>query len=791
MTYTKKLSLCSIIKNNENLEEFFQHAGRFADEIICADIGASGRSAEIAAEAGANVFHTTWNDDYSQIKNMCMDQAKGRWALFLQPDERIEEDKLERIAFLLDNPNAEAYLLYVDQGALSYRIASPVQSLRLVRNRPEYRFRYKSYEHIPDESLSDIRESGIRILQGPDPDRLSERLFLLEAQLSVLPKDNYLQYIYGIELLNEHKNTEAIRFLKSAKQSLNLDCLYAPHLYKCLSWVNIAARDYEAALEVLNEGVQHFPFYADLFVMRGDLKKQNGQYEDSLRDLENALKVKGIAPLAVPGSEVDPAVMLASLGEAHERLLNYNKALDCYLQAYERNASDHALLYKINKLAGKAGRVSEFDRLIQNAVKHKDAGCMMTISDILYQNHEYQQVLDHLVHLEGYLTKGQTESIRDSCQGLLKEKQYWDGRRPVVPENNTEAGLSWENETAVGLCPENMEFPDDPDELFDQMESLLWMNRTEQARSFLHVFLSKEEQGAYARIGDDQYIKLALLWAEKGMTDGVSELLFRVKDRKKQIELKQKTIMEFLRRDELQKARKITDLAEHLPLGSLEVVVRSRYDTDRLKKWIGFDSLKLPEAETSNVTAESHYEIGNLYEKSNRRIEAFFAYFRALQWEPLFMQAQDKVNEMLNADEKFCDLLQKKHWPLEGKYFDNQDTCIDFILAANHFNKRDFKRARSAFSKLETAGDFGLTAAAYTICSQWLDGNEADAETCLLNYSDQPDIRTMIYQIFSSSMRGLLIKKMKEYSYSEILIDEFRRVDNSFGNSKAAAGLKS
>jgi glycosyltransferase involved in cell wall biosynthesis len=149
-----------VTQNDEkNLPECLSNFAEFADEIVIADIGSTDRTIEIAEKAGAKVIRINWQRNLSEAANACIDHAKGKWVLFLQPNETIPKEYQKVILDILDNPNAEAYVLNINYSSCEYAVNCLVNRLRLFRRRGEYRFKYRSYSRIPDEVLTNILNS--------------------------------------------------------------------------------------------------------------------------------------------------------------------------------------------------------------------------------------------------------------------------------------------------------------------------------------------------------------------------------------------------------------------------------------------------------------------------------------------------------------------------------------------------------------------------------------------------------------------------------------------------------
>jgi len=73
----------------------------FADEWIVVDSGSTDGTAEIAEGLGARVVHTTDWPGFGVQKNRALAEARGRWVLSLDADERVSAPLAERIRQVL------------------------------------------------------------------------------------------------------------------------------------------------------------------------------------------------------------------------------------------------------------------------------------------------------------------------------------------------------------------------------------------------------------------------------------------------------------------------------------------------------------------------------------------------------------------------------------------------------------------------------------------------------------------------------------------------------------------
>ena len=153
-----KLSACVITKNEEeNIGTWLASMKKIADEMIVVDTGSTDRTVEMAKEAGARVFHHTWQNDFAAAKNAALEKAEGDWILFLDADEYFSPQTLPKVRPLLEKVEASpkpivgviCRLINIDKDQ-DNRFMGAIFQLRIFRNSRDLRYEGKIHEHIVD-----------------------------------------------------------------------------------------------------------------------------------------------------------------------------------------------------------------------------------------------------------------------------------------------------------------------------------------------------------------------------------------------------------------------------------------------------------------------------------------------------------------------------------------------------------------------------------------------------------------------------------------------------------------
>lgn len=100
-----------IVKNEEkNIKRCLDSIESIADEIIIVDTGSNDETLNICSSYNAKVINHKWNNDFSEARNVSLEYATKDYILFLDADEKISKENLEKLKVLLSSKKlAEGY----------------------------------------------------------------------------------------------------------------------------------------------------------------------------------------------------------------------------------------------------------------------------------------------------------------------------------------------------------------------------------------------------------------------------------------------------------------------------------------------------------------------------------------------------------------------------------------------------------------------------------------------------------------------------------------------------------
>lgn len=105
----KSLAVLILTFNEEdNIVDAVENAKKCAAEVIVIDSGSTDRTVELAKEHGAKVCFRAWDDDFSAQRNFALGETKADWVLYLDADERLNDELLAGVKAVVSSGRMDA-----------------------------------------------------------------------------------------------------------------------------------------------------------------------------------------------------------------------------------------------------------------------------------------------------------------------------------------------------------------------------------------------------------------------------------------------------------------------------------------------------------------------------------------------------------------------------------------------------------------------------------------------------------------------------------------------------------
>jgi len=146
------VSLCMIVKDEEKtLERCLNSVKSFIDEIIIVDTGSTDKTKEIAEKFNSKIYDFKWINDFATARNFSFSKATSEYIMWLDGDDFIDNDNINRIEKLLKNfDKSYDYVSaeYVLARNLSGEVSYSLRRNRLVRRSMNFKWIGHVHEYL-------------------------------------------------------------------------------------------------------------------------------------------------------------------------------------------------------------------------------------------------------------------------------------------------------------------------------------------------------------------------------------------------------------------------------------------------------------------------------------------------------------------------------------------------------------------------------------------------------------------------------------------------------------------
>jgi glycosyltransferase involved in cell wall biosynthesis len=339
---TRPLLTAALIARDEerHLPDCLASLEGVVDEVVIVDTGSVDRSVAIARAHGARVFHSPWCNDFSAPRNVGLDQARGRWILCIDPDERLRPISRGHIEALLEGAEELAFLVHLRHFAR----ATPSLEYRLWRNDARVRFSGVVHERVSD-ALREVAEAEVRSigtceltldhlgLDGDQTHKHERNLPLLQAKLALEPT-NVPYWVHLSRALRGLGRSEEGEQALGRAVALSFQTQPDDAGVACAELVSLRQQHGENVTARLARGRARWPWNWMLVWIEGQLHLEAAQFEQAIACFGRLLEVDTSRPQPVVYDErLFGSWAQDALGLALFRAERYREAADAYAAA--------------------------------------------------------------------------------------------------------------------------------------------------------------------------------------------------------------------------------------------------------------------------------------------------------------------------------------------------------------------------------------------------------------------------------------------------------------------------
>lgn len=270
-----------IVKNEEkNIKRCLDSIESIADEIIIVDTGSNDETLNICSNYNAKVINHKWNNDFSEARNVSLEYATKDYILFLDADEEISKEDLEKLKALLSSKKlAEGYFFRLTNIIHGIEVGEYVV-FRFFKNKRKYRFRGKVHEQIANciqkhNKDKCIEHIDIKIYHyGYDPNKVNieskyKRNMGILNTYTEEEKDAYYFYVLGNEYARITDFKSAIESYEKSLDLMELKYNYVFYPYLILNIVKAYSNEkqFYESIKFIEKIRLSIPNFKDLYFM--------------------------------------------------------------------------------------------------------------------------------------------------------------------------------------------------------------------------------------------------------------------------------------------------------------------------------------------------------------------------------------------------------------------------------------------------------------------------------------------------------------------------------------------
>lgn len=375
-----RLSVCMIVRNEAHqLRDCLNSILHVADEIVVVDTGSTDDTRAIAREFTSNVFEIPWEDDFSKARNASLERAGGQYFLWMDADDRLDEDNAAKAARLKDFFNERRAYHFVLQDVRGCIPGHSYHQLRCAPLHPAIRFNGRIHESLTDSlSALDIPTGTTDVVVEhhgySDPKLLKAKIHrnirILQSEIAQGRDDHQVHYFLAMAHDYQGNAQEALRSMEKALALLERNRFVSqsaprqssdPFIveavlflaeHACRLSLQDLAKRYMSKAEAWLEMPEPDPH--DLQRL-GCLLQRLGRHQEAIRRLEQALSLPPKVGFC-PRPPFSRTSVLAHLAFSHLALGRFDQVEHCVSRAVTQGAEVGNVWQSLGQMAMSMGK---------------------------------------------------------------------------------------------------------------------------------------------------------------------------------------------------------------------------------------------------------------------------------------------------------------------------------------------------------------------------------------------------------------------------------------------------
>ena len=338
-----QISQTMIVKNEErHIVKALSWGKDIMSEQVVVDTGSEDQTTTLAEEQGAKIYRIFWEDDFSKAKNAAIEHCKGDWIAFLDADEYVREEDVQKLPEIIEKADRKGYdsisasLLELDDEG---KVFGGGTLVRFFKNRADIRYHRCIHEQLSNKKEYDATQEITIYHTGYSASEQKRKpsdrnLRLIMEELSRNSKDSEMLGYLGDEYRARDRYREAVESYQKAicyfpanieesnqRAAVTLERLLQLHVFQ-LAWQKdpngkqsdmkrISLQDVETLFQ---KAIQYFPKEPDYAYLLGEYYFGDGQYKLAAVFYGDALE-----KLSKYGFQNRALMLLPHIGDTYEK----------------------------------------------------------------------------------------------------------------------------------------------------------------------------------------------------------------------------------------------------------------------------------------------------------------------------------------------------------------------------------------------------------------------------------------------------------------------------------------